>query len=133
MSERPERGWMGYGVDAGATARPGVPRERRRVPDERAGGELPEPQRGPAVLSRSGVRTPTPVFGTAQPARGLSGFVRRAAYRLPEHRVGRWALLLAADRVDVLEDRAARAWWIIPAAAAAVAGYVSVARALDRR
>jgi hypothetical protein len=131
MSERPERGWMGYGVDAGATARPGVPRERR-VPDG-ARGELPEPQRGPAVLSRSGVRTPTPVFGTAQPARGLSGLVRRAAYRLPEHRAGRWALLLAADRVDVLEDRAARAWWIVPAAAAAVAGYVVVARALDRR
>ena len=132
MTERPERGWMGYDVDAGAGARPGVPRERP-LPDEAWRGELPGAQRGAAVLSRSGVRTPSPVFGTAQPAHGISGLVRRAAYRLPEHRAGRWALLLVADRIDVLEHRLARGWWLLPAAAALVLGYAAVARASGRR
>ena len=132
MAERPERGWLGYGVDAGAEARPGVPRERRER-DVRPRGEPPAPQRGAALLARSGLRAPTPVFGTAQPARGLSGALRRVAYRIPEQRTGRWALLLAADRVDVLEHRVARGWWLLPAAAALALGYAAASRALARR
>jgi hypothetical protein len=131
MAERPEHGWMGYAIDAGANARPGVPRERA-LSDAEPVGVLPEPQPHPELLSRSGIRTPTPVFGTGVPARGLSGAVRRAAYRIPEHRPSRWALLLAADRIDVLERRAARGWWLVPAAAAAALGYLAVAR-LSRR
>jgi hypothetical protein len=131
MADRPERGWMGYAVDAGRSARPGVPRERP-LPDAEPVGTLPDPQPHPEILSRSGIRTPTPVFGTALPARGLSGVVRRAAYRIPEHRPARWALLLAADRVDVLERRAARGWWILPAVAALALGYAVSAR-LSRR
>jgi hypothetical protein len=100
------------------------------TPDPGAHWDRPEQQRGVALLSRSGLREATPVFGTAQPARGLSGAMRRAAYRLPEHRAARWALLLAADRVDVLEHRAA---WLVPAALAAGLGYAVVARALGRR
>jgi hypothetical protein len=50
----------------------------------------------------------TPVFGTAQPPRGLSGLVRRAAYRIPEHKAARWMLLMLGDRVDVWESRVAR-------------------------
>ncbi len=122
---------MGYDVDAGGTARPGVPRERL-VPDRRARGELPSPQGGAELLSRSGIRTPAPVFGTAQPARGLAGSIRRAAYRVSEHRPGRWALLLLADRVDVLAHRARRGWWLLPAAAALALGYAATAR-LARR
>jgi hypothetical protein len=50
----------------------------------------------------------TPVFGTCQPPHGLSGLIRRAAYRIPEHKAGRWMLLLFGDRVDVWESRVAR-------------------------
>jgi hypothetical protein len=50
----------------------------------------------------------TPVFGTAQPPRGLSGLVRRAAYRIPEHKAARWLLLMLGDRIDVWESRIAR-------------------------
>jgi hypothetical protein len=50
----------------------------------------------------------TPVFGTAQPPRGLSGMVRNAAYRIPQHQTKRWLLLLAADRIDVLGHRLAK-------------------------
>jgi hypothetical protein len=123
----------GYGVDAAPEARPGVPRERRPVPDPGAHWERPEQQRGADTLSRSGLRAVTAVFGTAQPARGLSGAVRRAAYGVPEHRAARWALLFAADRIDVLEHRLARGAWLLPAAAALALGYAAVSRALDRR
>jgi len=132
MAHLPQRGWLGYGVDLGPAARPGVPREGN-ARDARWRGELPEPQRGAALLSRSGVRTPTPVFGTAAPARGLSGAVRRLAYGIPEHRAGRWALLLVADRIDVVEHRATRGWWVFPAAGALALGYVAATRALARR
>lgn len=127
------RGAVGRGVDGSPAARPGVPRERAERREPGAHGERPEQQRGVGVLSRAGLRGATPAFGTAQPARGLSGLLRRAAYRVPEHRATRWALLLAGDRVDVLEHRLAGAAWVVPALAALVLGYVTVGRALERR
>jgi hypothetical protein len=118
--------------DAAQETRPGVPRMHRPFPDPGAHWERPAQQRGAPLLGRSGLRAATPVFGTAQPARGLSGLIRRAAYRIPEHRSGRWALLLLGDRIDVLEHRASRSWWVVPAAAALVLGYAVVSRASDR-
>jgi hypothetical protein len=73
------------------------------------------------------------VFGTGQPPRGLSGLLRRAAYRVPEHRASRWALLVAGDRLDVLEHRLARALWLAPAVLALAGGYLTVRRALARK
>ncbi len=118
--------------DATRESRPGVPRLQRPVPDPGAHWRRPEQQRGAALLGRSGLRGATPVFGTAQPVRGLSGLVRRAAYRIPEHRPARWGLLLLGDRIDVLEHRLARGWWLVPAAAAFAVGYAVVARAAAR-
>ena len=119
-------------ADAMPETRPGVPRIGRAVPDPGAHWTRPEQQRGADLLARSGLREATPVFGTAQPARGLSGLVRRAAYGVPEHRAGRWALLLLGDRIDVLEHRLRRGWILLPAAVALVAGYAAVARAARR-
>ena len=46
----------------------------------------------------------TPVFGTAQPPKGLSGAIRKFSYaRYGEGRLGHWALLILADRVDAWE------------------------------
>jgi hypothetical protein len=109
-----------------------VPRERN-ARDPGAWWDRPEQQRGAAVLARQGLRAATPVFGTAQPPRGLSGLVRRAAYRFPEHRTARWALLLAGDRLDVIEHRLGRSLWLVPAFAALAIGYAAVSRALARR
>jgi hypothetical protein len=47
----------------------------------------------------------TPVFGTAQPLRGVSGAIRRHAYTFSEGQTAHWMLLMASDRVDVLESR----------------------------
>jgi hypothetical protein len=123
----------GVGVDAAPEVRPGVPREWAVAEETGAHWVAPERQPGPDANGRTGLRVRTPVFGTAQPARCVSGALRRLAYRLPEHRSARWVALLAADRVDVLEHRLGRALWLVPALAALGAGYAAVSRALARR
>jgi hypothetical protein len=123
----------GVGVDALPHTRPGVPRERPQPDGGGAYWERPAPQRGVELLGRQGLRAATPVFGTAQPPRGLSGLVRRAAYRIPEHRASRWALLLVGDRLDVLGHRVAGSLWLLPAGLALAVGYATVARTLGRR
>jgi hypothetical protein len=60
-------------------------------------------------LHREALSEPTPVFGTAQPYRGISGMLRRAAYDVPEHYARHWMLLLLADKVDVREELLGRA------------------------
>lgn len=45
----------------------------------------------------------TPIFGTAQPPKWLSGAIRRLAYKLPENDVRHWLMLIAADRVNMVE------------------------------
>jgi len=46
----------------------------------------------------------TPVFGNACPPRGLSGLIRDFAYNFSEGRLSHWVLLMAADRVDMVEE-----------------------------
>ena len=69
-----------------------------------------------AVVPLVGVRRSlTPVHSTAIPPRGLSGLLRRVAYGIPEYRARRWALLMLADRVDVIEhDRRAGIRLLLP-------------------
>ena len=91
-------------VDAAQESRPGVPMEAEPHADPGASWEEPERQRSAARhFKRKGLPHLTPVYGTAQPPRGLSGVMRQAAYDIPEHKPSHWALLMAADRVDVLE------------------------------
>jgi hypothetical protein len=69
--------------------------------------------------------------GTAQPLRGLSGVLRRAAYRMPEHEARHWALLLVADRVDAVEHGAWRGQALVAAIGlglAVIAGYGALRR-----
>ena len=102
---RPRRAGGGRTVDARAD-RPGVPREAEPHAAPGAHWDRPAPQPGrEGHLHRAGLDEPTPVVGTAQPPRGVSGLIRRKAYDIPEHHAKHWALLLVADRVDVLEDR----------------------------
>jgi hypothetical protein len=49
-----------------------------------------------------------PVYGTAVPLRGISGMVRAAAYRYPDHVMRHWSMLLLADRIDGWELRTRR-------------------------
>lgn len=87
--------------------RPGVPMEAEPAPADGAGWAEPQPQTTGRSrhLHHAGLDAPTAVFGTSAPPRGLSGIMRRAAYDVPEHYARHWMLLMAADRVDVLEGR----------------------------
>jgi hypothetical protein len=94
----------GWGVDLNPADRPSFPKEARQ--DTGAHWDFPERQqpRGPREKSTEH-KFLTPVFGTAQPLRGLSGAIRRYAYTFSEGRTAHWVLLIAGDRVDVLESR----------------------------
>ena len=106
-ADGPAEGDTVIGFDESPDMRPGVPRETAPRPAE--GSHWTAPQRQTARrghLHREGLDRLTPVFGTANPPRGVSGVVRRLAYRIPEHRARHWALLLAADRADVADSKA---------------------------
>jgi hypothetical protein len=97
----------GAGIDL--ENRPGDPMETEPRPAGNAHWSAPDKQRATvSVLKRAELDVLTPVFSNAMPPRGLSGMVRRLAYRIPEHRASHWAILLLGDRIDVLEHRAWR-------------------------
>ena len=94
----------GWGVDVNPADRPSFLKEV--LQDTGAHWEFPERQqrRGPREKSTEH-KFLTPVFGTAQRLHGLSGAIRRYAYTFSEGRTAHWLLLIAGDRVDVLEGR----------------------------
>lgn len=96
----------GWGVDRNPADRPAVPKENYNPGGTGAHWEFPERQvpRWPRERSPEH-RFLTPVFGTTCPPKGLSGAIRRFAYRFSEGRASHWLLLMAADRVDVVESR----------------------------
>lgn len=94
------------GYDREASRRPGSPMHAPPAPADGAPERPPVEQVGMEQrLHRAGLNRPTSVFGTAQPLHGVSGLIRKAAYAIPEHHRRHWAMLMAADGVDVLEDR----------------------------
>jgi hypothetical protein len=96
----------GWGVDLDPADRPSVPKLRFDPGATGAHWDFPERQPEHQPRERSiEHRILTPVFGTAQPLRGLSGAMRRLAYaRWSEGRAAHWLMLIAADRVDVYES-----------------------------
>jgi hypothetical protein len=96
----------GWGADLDPADRPSVPRERFDPAASGAHWDFPErqPEKWPRERSiEHGMLTP--VFGTSCPPKGLSGIIRKFAYaRYSEARAAHWLLLLAGDRVDVLES-----------------------------
>lgn len=97
----------GWGVDLDPKDRPSYPQERFEPARTGAHWDFPERQEEKRPRERSiEHKFLTPVFGTACPPKGLSGIMRRYAYRrYSEARAAHWLLLLAADRVDAAENR----------------------------
>ena len=94
----------GWGVDLDPAVRPSGQKER----SEETGAHWDFPERQPELRPRERStehKFLTPVFGTAQPLKGLSGIIRRYAYTFSEGQTAHWLLLLAGDRVDVVESR----------------------------
>jgi hypothetical protein len=94
----------GWGVDLNPADRPSYPKEI--VANTGAHWHFPVRQRPRGFRERSTEhKFLTPVFGTAQPLKGISGQIRKHAYTYSEGRLAHWLLLVAGDRVDVLESR----------------------------
>ncbi len=94
----------GWGVDLDPNDRPSVPRER--FDPELSGAHWDFPERQPEQWPRERSiehKFLTPVFGTSCPPKGVSGAMRKYAYRrFSEGRAAHWLILVAADRVDAL-------------------------------
>jgi hypothetical protein len=105
-SEELRRRIPGWGVDLDPKDRPSFPQERFDPTLNGAHWVFPERQEEKWPRERSiEHKFLTPVFGTSTPPKGLSGLIRKYAYaRYSEAQAAHWLLLLAADRVDVLES-----------------------------
>jgi hypothetical protein len=96
----------GWGVDLDPKDRPSVPRERFDPTLSGARWDFPErqPEKWPRERSIEH-KFLTPVFGTACPPKGVSGMMRKFAYdKYSEGRAAHWLILVAADRVDAVEN-----------------------------
>jgi hypothetical protein len=94
----------GWGVDLNPKDRPSVPRERFDPDLSGAHWDFPEkqPEKWPRERSIEH-KFLTPVFGTSCAPKGVSGMMRKYAYRrFSEGRAAHWLILMAADRVDSL-------------------------------
>jgi hypothetical protein len=96
---------QGWGSDLDPGVRPGVPMDK--APE--LGGEVLYPhfeQQVPRYKVHKSTEHGqlTPVFGNVCPPKGLSGLIRDFGYGFSEGRMLHWLLLMAADRVDMVEE-----------------------------
>ncbi|MDP9351619.1 MAG: hypothetical protein M3P51_08785 [Chloroflexota bacterium] len=95
----------GWGVDADPKNDPTYPMKNRNN-GEQQGYSWERPPQQPVnieVLHSNERPDVTAVFGTATPPSGLSGVLRRVAFRFSESNYGHWLPLVVADRVNVVE------------------------------
>ena len=95
----------GWGIDADRDNDPTYPM-KHRTDAEQEGYSWDRPEQQPIdreVLRSIERPNVTAVYGTSMPPRGLSGMIRRLAFRSSESSYGHWLPLLIADRVNVVE------------------------------
>ena len=96
----------GWGIDADPKNDPTYPMKPHRTDAEQTGysWERPTLQAETVEVLQSNERPNlTAVFGTSTPPSGLSGMIRRYAFKYSEGSWGHWIPLLLADRVNVVE------------------------------
>lgn|SRR5690606_1112480 len=95
----------GWGVDADPGNEPTYPMKHYTGDDHRRlDWDRPPQQLETVEVLHSNERpTVSAVFGTSLPPSGLSGALRRRAFRYSESSFGHWLPLLLADRVNVVE------------------------------
>lgn len=95
----------GWGIDADLNNDPTYPM-KRRTDEERFGYTWDRPEQQPETVEilTSTERNNLPaVFGTTLPPSGLSGALRRFAFRYSESDYAHWLPLMLADRIGVAE------------------------------
>ncbi len=95
----------GWGVDADPENDPTYPMKRYNGRDHlRSNYPKPEQQEETVeILKTVGRKDLSSVFGTSVPPRGLSGMIRRWAFKYNEDSYAHWLPLIIADRVDAIE------------------------------
>lgn len=96
---------VGWGIDADPENDPTYPMKHYTGADhDRLNYERAPQQRQHVEILKSNERPViTRVFGTSTPPSGLSGILRRYAFRFSEGSAGHWMTLILADRVNVIE------------------------------
>jgi hypothetical protein len=95
----------GWGVDADPRNDPTYPMKHRNN-GEHVGYSWERPPQQPITTEiLHSIERPdvTSVFGTSTPPSGLSGVIRRFAFKYSESSYGHWLPLMLADRVSVVE------------------------------
>lgn len=95
----------GWGVDADTENDPTYPMKKRND-GEHAGYTWERPTQQPVgveVLHSNERPNVSATFGTSTPPAGLSGVIRRFAFKYSESSYGHWLPLMLADRVGVVE------------------------------
>jgi hypothetical protein len=95
----------GWGIDAEPRNDPTWPMRDRSEDDSPGRHWIRPPQQPESVevlMSVEHAARPA-VFGTSSPPSGLSGEVRRIAFKFSESRWIHWLLLMLADRINVAE------------------------------
>jgi hypothetical protein len=100
-----EKELPGWGIDADGDNNPTYPMKKYTGADhERSNYEKSAQQTQSIEVLRSTERpTISRVFGTSTPPKGLSGVLRRYAFKFSEASSAHWLTLLLADRVNVVE------------------------------
>ena len=95
----------GWGMDADPENEPTYPMKDYTGDDhKRINYETPTMQQQHVELLISPERPRrSAVFGTSSPPSGLSGMIRRYAFKFSESSYGHWLPLLLADRINVVE------------------------------
>ncbi|GAB4039825.1 hypothetical protein [Spirosoma jeollabukense] len=95
----------GWGIDADPKNEPTYPMKNYTGDDhQRINWERPPLQEVTVEILKSNERPNlTAVFGTSAPPSGLSGAIRRYAFKSSESEYGHWLPLLLADRINVVE------------------------------
>jgi hypothetical protein len=96
---------VGWGSDADPDNDPTWPMRDRSQDDGPGMNWARPPLQVPTVeilQSVEHLRLPA-AFGTSTPPRGVSGVIRRRAFKFSESQWGHWLLLMLADRVDSVE------------------------------
>jgi hypothetical protein len=95
----------GWGADADPKNDPTYPIKRRNNAEHNGyRWERPSQQTTPVEVLHSNERPNLPaVYGTSAPPSGLSGILRRLAFKHSESSYGHWLPLMLADRINEVE------------------------------
>lgn len=96
---------IGWGIDADPKNDPTYPM-RHRTEEGNQGYDWERPTLQPTNIEvLHSIERPniSAVFGTAMPPKGLSGMIRRLAFKYSESSYAHWLPLIIADRVNVIE------------------------------